>query len=141
LRQTKKPHEPRIAGFLIVSGWNPDGDGAGLPATAAAATTAVTATAATTTATSAAFTGTGFVDWPGAALELLAGEFVDGLAGTVVIHGDEGEPTGATGLTVRDDSDFLDLAIGSKKGLKCIFGGVEGHVANVELHDLNSENM
>lgn len=108
-------------------------------ATATAATAFTTAAAAATTAAVAAaaaarrtlFTGTGFVDRQGTALEILLMERVNRRIGVRLgTHLDERETPGTTGGAILHDVDCDDSASGGEMILQIIFSGTEWEVSD-----------
>jgi hypothetical protein len=100
-------------------------------ALAALATTTATTTvaAAAATATGTLFTRTGHVDREVTATDVLAVQTADGrLGGLVRVHGDEGEAAGLAGHAIHHEVDFHDGAVGGKRVLEIILGGVEGKI-------------
>ncbi len=89
----------------------------------------VAATTATATATATAVgLGASLIDVEGAAIEIGTVECLDGVTAGTVGHGDEAESAGAAGVTVCDDGDVFDVAVGGEGGTKAVFGGIETHV-------------
>ena len=91
-----------------------------LPATSAAAAAAAAAAASTTTATTAiaALALLGLIDAQGASAHIAAIQFTNSLGGIVVVHLDETEAAGATGLSVRNDRSGVDFTYGRKELLE-----------------------
>jgi len=105
--------------------------------TAAARTSATasgTATAAAGSAGSAVGLGTGFVDIQCAAAEFFSvqsGNSFLGFGG--VGHFYEGESARASGVTVGDQADLIDLAMWLKQSAQFRFGGAVREIANKKL--------
>jgi hypothetical protein len=109
---------------------------------ASAATTAGTSTTAAS-GTSAAATwsagttlglGTGLVDIQRAPAEVLAIQSCDGFFGfRGVGHFYKRKPSGASGVTVGDQADLIDLTVGFKQGAQLGFRGAVREVANKKL--------
>jgi hypothetical protein len=106
-------------------------------ATAATTTAAAAAVATTTTAASsraAVIARTGFIDGQGAALNILAGESLDGgLSAFGRCHGDEGKAAGASAHTIGNQVDLGDWAVLLEQILQVIFSCVEGKVSHVQF--------
>jgi hypothetical protein len=106
-----------------------------------AAATRTSAAAAGTSAAAAAGSagtaiglGTGFVDIQCAPAEFFPVQSRDGLLGfRGVGHFYECKSSGTSGVTVGDQADLIDFAMGLKQGPQFRFGGAVREVANKKL--------
>jgi len=106
-----------------------------------ASTTAGTSTAAsgasTTTARSAGTAiglGSRLVDVQGASAQFFPVQSRDGfLRFRGIGHFDKGKSSGAPGVTIGDQADLIDLAVGFKQGSQLRFRGAVREVANKKL--------
>jgi hypothetical protein len=102
-------------------------------AAAGTASSAGTAAAAGSAGTAVGF-GTGFVDVQCASAQFFAVQGCDGFLGFGGIgHFYEGEAAGASGVTVGDQADLIDFAVGLKQGSQFGFRGAVREVANKKL--------
>ena len=76
----------------------------------------------------------GFVDAKRPAVHVLAVEFINGLAGAIVIHLDEAEAARATGFTVEDDTCTLYRAELGEEIFEFLVASGPGQVAHVNVH-------
>jgi len=98
------------------------------------ATAAGTAAAAAGSAGSAVSLGTRFVDIQCAAAEFFAVQSGNGFLGFAGIgHFYEGKSAGASGVTISDQTDLIDLAMRLKQGAQFRFGGAVREIANKKL--------
>jgi hypothetical protein len=104
-------------------------------ATARTSTTAGTSAAAAGPAgTAAVGLGTGFIDIQCAAAEFFAVQGCDGFLGFAGIgHFYEGKSARASGVTVGDQADLIDFAMGLKQGPQFRFRGAVREIANKKL--------
>jgi hypothetical protein len=101
---------------------------------AAASTTAATET--TTTAAAALFAGSGFVDGQRTATEVVTVERLNGGASFIVIHLDESEAAGTTGLSIGHEMDAMHGAVRGEQLREVVLGGRERKVPDVDAdHD------
>jgi hypothetical protein len=101
-------------------------------ATTAGAPAATTATegSATAAARAAVGLGTGFVHIQCAPVQGIAIESGDGLIRlALILHFDEGETTGTSGLAIGHDSGTVHLAVAFEEAAHALFGCVEIQVA------------
>jgi hypothetical protein len=104
-------------------------------AEAAASTTAATETT-TTTAAAALFAGSGFVDGQRTATEVVTVERLNGGASFIVIHLDESEAAGTTGLSIGHEMDAMHGAVRGEQLREVVLGGRERKVPDVDAdHD------
>jgi hypothetical protein len=89
--------------------------------------------------TAAVFSGPGFIDGDGAAIEFSAIELGDSLVSILVAHLDEPESLGPAGVTVRYDIRRFDFADLSEQVADITLGSLVGQVSNVDsfTHDLS----
>ena len=101
------------------------------------AAAAATAAVSTTTTAAAFFTRTGFVDFDGAAIELLAVEPLHrGFAFGGAAHGDEGKTARAVRGTIHHDFAIRDGAEFFERVLQIDFSGIEREISYEESHTI-----
>jgi hypothetical protein len=103
-------------------------------ARASATTTAGTPTAAAGSAGTAVGLGTGFVDIQCAAAKVFPIQGGDGLFSFRGIgHFYECKSSGTSSVTIGDQADLIDFAVGLKQGPQFRFGGAVREIANKKL--------
>ena len=65
----------------------------------------------------------------------------DGSDGCIIIHGNESEPSGKSGVACGYDLDVFDGSIESEEVPQLLFGGAEGQIAHIHgFHDRDTGN-
>jgi len=77
--------------------------------------------------------GLRLVHLQGATVHLVTVQVLDGAGGVRIGHLDEAEAARLPGVTIRDQGDGLDRAVGGEKGAHGGFIGREREVTNVNL--------
>jgi hypothetical protein len=94
----------------------------------------VASTTAARSAGTAVGLGARFVDVQGASSELFPVQSGNGLLGFGSIgHFYKRKPSGASGVTVGDQTDLIDFAVGFKQRAQFGFRGAVGEIANKKL--------
>jgi hypothetical protein len=102
--------------------------------TTATAGTSTTPAAAAGSARTALGFGTGFVDIQCASAEVFPVQSGDGFFGFGGVgHFYKRKSSGASRITVGDQADLIDFAVGFKQGSQLCFGGAMREVANKKL--------
>jgi hypothetical protein len=81
----------------------------------------------------AALAGLRFVDLQGATLTVGAVQGFDSLAGAFVIHFDEAETAGTTGVAILNDMGGSDLTILGKQSVQIGSGSGPGQITNIDV--------